>query len=57
MDLQKKFVAHSYRKDNTNFALSLGVERVGYSTRTPRVIGGRVSDRITQVLGANHLSA
>ena len=35
----------------------LGVERVGYSTRTRRVIGGRVSDRITRVLGANHLSA
>ena len=35
----------------------VGVERVGYSTRTRRVIGGRVSDRITRVLGANHLSA
>ena len=34
----------------------VGVERVGYSTRARRVIGGRVSDRITRVLGANHLS-
>ena len=32
--------------------LVLGVERVGYSTRARRVIGGRVSDRITRVLGA-----
>ena len=45
------------RQASTNKPLILGVERVGYSTRTRRVIGGRVSDRITRVLGANHLSA
>ena len=34
----------------------VGVERVGYSTRIRRVLGDRSSDRITRVLGANHLS-
>mgnify|MGYP001794434046 FL=1 len=37
--------------------LLLGMERVGYLTRTRLVIGSCVNDRVTRVLGANHLDA
>ena len=62
-----KFIVNPYPLDfiffyhkiiaKISIEIYVGVERVGYSTRARRVIGGRVSDRITRVLGANHLSA
>ena len=47
---------HNYHHDIIYIRCELGVGLVGYSTRTRRVIVGRVSDRKTRVLGPNHLS-